>query len=212
MKLNVARAALKYIPANTIIGVGTGSTVNCFIQQLATIKHTIAGAVASSIATANLLTELKIPLVELNAVDDLAIYIDGADAFNSLRQLVKGGGGALTREKILANASQQFICIVDGSKKADILGKFPVAVEVIPMARSYVARQLVKLGGQPEYREHFVTDNHNIILDVYGWEISDPIELEQKINHIAGVVANGIFAARCADKILIGNPDSISEI
>jgi ribose 5-phosphate isomerase A len=211
MKIAVAKAALKYVPANQIIGVGTGSTVNCFIDQLATIKGKIAGAVASSKATAERLHALQIPVIELNAVDELAIYIDGADAFNSLRQLVKGGGGALTREKILANASKQFICIVDSTKKADVLGNFPVPVEVIPMARSYVARELVKFGGQPEYREGFVTDNGNIILDVYGWQITEPIELEYKINHIAGVVCNGIFAARGADKILIGSADSVVE-
>lgn len=211
MKRNVAKAALQYVPPNQVIGVGTGSTVNYFIEELATIKNTVAGAVASSDETAKRLRELQIPVLDLNSVDSLSVYIDGADAFNSLRQLVKGGGGALTREKILANASTKFICIVDASKKADVLGKFPVAVEVIPMARSYVARQLVKLGGQPEYRDKFVTDNGNIILDVYGWHINQPIELENKINQIAGVVCNGIFAARGADKILIGSTEAVIE-
>ena len=150
-------------------------------------------------------------MLDLNDVSELEIYIDGADAFNSLRQLIKGGGGALTREKIIASASKKFICLVDASKKPGILGSFPVPVEVIPMARSFVARELVKLGGQPEYREHFVTDNGNIILDVYGWQISEPIELEYKINHIAGVVSNGIFAARPADKIIIGDIDTVTE-
>lgn len=212
MKLNVAKAALQYVPQNQIIGVGTGSTVNVFIEQLASIKNTIAGAVASSEATAQRLRDLQIPVFELDAVDELAIYIDSADAFNSLKQLVKGGGGALTREKILAYASKQFICIVDASKKADVLGKFPVAVEVIPMARSYVARQLVKLSGQPQYRDKFVTDNGNIILDVYGWHINQPIELEHKIDQIAGVVCNGIFAERGANKILIGSLDAVIEL
>jgi ribose 5-phosphate isomerase A len=211
MKINVAKAALQYIPQNQIIGVGTGSTVNYFIEELAAIKNNIAGAVASSIETENRLKKLQIPIVALNDVDELAVYIDGADAFNSLRQLVKGGGGALTREKIIANASSKFICIVDANKKADVLGKFPIAVEVIPMARSFVARQLVKLGGQPQYRQDFVTDNGNIILDVFGWHITQPIELENKINQIPGVVCNGIFAMRGADKILIGSTEAVIE-
>lgn len=208
MKANVAKAALQYVPHGTVIGVGTGSTVNYFIEQLGTIKDKISGAVASSESTADRLRSLGIPVLDMNSVDEIPLYVDGADAFNSLGQLVKGGGGALTREKILANASTKFICIVDANKKADVLGKFPVAIEVIPMARSYVARQLVKLGGQPQYRENFVTDNGNIIIDVFGWHINQPIELETKINQIAGVVCNGIFAARGADKILIGTMDA----
>jgi ribose 5-phosphate isomerase A len=211
MKRNVAKAALQYVPHNQVIGVGTGSTVNFFIEELASIKNNIAGAVASSEDTADRLRALQIPVVEFNTLGDLPVYIDGADAFNSLRQLVKGGGGALTREKILAYASDKFICIVDATKKADVLGKFPVAIEVIPMARSYVARQLVKLGGQPQYRDNFTTDNGNVILDVYGWHINQPIELENKINQIAGVVCNGIFASRGADKILIGSPEAVIE-
>lgn len=205
MKLNAAQTALKYIKDNQIVGVGTGSTVQIFIEQLATIKHKIAGAVASSTATANQLQELQIPILDFNSIAELPIYIDGADAYNNLKQLVKGGGGALTREKILAYASQEFICMVDASKQPSVLGKFPVAVEVLPIARSQVARTLVKLGGQPQYREHYVTDNGNIILDVYGWEIMQPIELEQKINQIPGVVSNGIFAVRGADVIIVGD-------
>jgi ribose 5-phosphate isomerase A len=209
MKINVAKAALDYIKPNDIIGIGTGSTVNCFIESLATVKHQIGGAVASSNATAEKLKALKIPVLELNAVDELPIYIDSADAYNSLRELVKGGGGALTREKILATAAKQFICIVDANKKPGILGTFPVPIEVLPMARSFVAREIVKLGGQPQYRNNFVTDNGNIILDVYGWQINKPIELETTLNQIAGVVSNGIFAARSADIILIGSQTSI---
>lgn len=202
IKINIAKAALQYVPYNKIIGIGTGSTVNYFIEQLATIKHSIVGTVSSSVASTELLKKFKIPVFDLNAVDELPIYFDGADAFNSLKQLVKGGGGALTGEKILASASTEFICMVNSSKRVNFLGKFPVAIEVIPMARSYVAREIVKLGGQPQYRDNFVTDNGNIILDVYGWEITNPLELEAKINQIAGVVCNGIFAARCADKII----------
>lgn len=204
MKLNAAKAALKYIKEDQIIGIGAGSTVKIFIEQLATIKHKIAGVVSSSVATTQQLTAMQIPIVDFNSVVDLPIYFDGADAYNSLKQLVKGGGGALTREKILAYASKTFICLVDASKKPSILGTFPVAVEVIPIARSQVARALVKLGGQPEYRENFVTDNGNIILDTYGWQISHPMELEQQINQIPGVVCNGIFAIRGADVIIVG--------
>jgi len=204
MKLNAAKAALKYIKEDQIIGIGTGRTVKIFIEQLATIKHKIAGVVSSSVATTQQLTAMQIPIVDFNSVVDLPIYFDGADAYNSLKQLVKGGGGALTREKILAYASKTFICLVDASKKPSILGTFPVAVEVIPIARSQVARALVKLGGQPEYRENFFTDNGNIILDTYGWQISHPMELEQQINQIPGVVCNGIFAIRGADVIIVG--------
>lgn len=209
MKNCAAKAALAYVQPNSILGLGTGSTTNYFIEQLANAKLNLAGVVASSNATAELLKKHQLPLLDLNSVAELPLYIDSADAFNALRQLVKGGGGALTREKILANASQQFICIVDSSKQPTILGTFPVAVEVIPMARSYVARQLVKLGGQPQYRDKFITDNGNIILDVYNWQITQPIELETKINQISGVVSNGIFAMRGADKIIIGLENSI---
>lgn len=210
MKLRAAQAALQYIADNQIIGIGTGSTVKIFIEQLATIKHKIAGAVASSIASEQQLEQLGIPVIEFNAIDRLPLYIDGADAYNSLKELVKGGGGALTREKILAYASEKFICLVDATKQPSVLGKFPVAVEVLPMARSQVARALVALGGQPRYREHFITDNGNIILDTYGWEISQPILLEQEINQIPGVVCNGIFAIRGADEIIIGDEHGVS--
>lgn len=211
MRLNVAKAALQYVPENEIIGVGSGNTVNYFLDQLASIKHKIKGVVAGSIATEQRLKALQIPVVELNNVTELPVYIDGADAFNSLKQLVKGGGGALTREKVLATASTQFICIVDASKEAEILGTTAIPIEVIPMARSYVARELVKLGGHPQYRSNFVTDNGNIILDVHGWEIIKPLDLESKLNQIAGTVCNGIFAARRADKILIGTQDKVLE-
>jgi len=211
MKKNVAKAALKFIPDNTIIGVGTGSTVNYFIEQLASVKHQIKGAVASSVATEARLKAVQIPVLDLNTIDELPVYIDGADAFNSLKQLIKGGGGALTREKILATVSKKFICIVDATKETSILGKTAVPIEVIPMARSYVAREVVKLGGQPQYRSNFVTDNGNIILDIYGWEIEQPLELEYKLNQITGVICNGIFAARRADTILIGTQDKVLE-
>ena len=212
MKALVAKAALAYLPENKIIGVGTGSTVNFFIDQLATIKHKIEGTVASSVASEERLKSHGIPVFDLNAIPEVAVYVDGADAFNNLKQLVKGGGGALTREKIIANASKQFVCIVDATKKASILGKFPVPVEVIPMARSYVAREIIKLGGQPVYREHFVTDNGNIILDVHNWLIETPIELEHRLNNIVGVVCNGLFGERGADQLLIGQTDKVSEI
>jgi ribose 5-phosphate isomerase A len=212
MQVNAAIAALQFIEENQIIGIGTGRTVNAFITELAKIKSKIAGAVASSIATATLLHDLAIPVVDFNSVAELPLYIDGADAYNNLKQLVKGRGGALTREKILAYASEKFVCIVDATKTPSVLGEFPVAVEVIPMARSSVARALVKLGGQPQYRDKFVTDNGNIILDVYGWTIERPIELENKINQIPGVVENGIFATRIPDTILIGTEDSVKQI
>ncbi len=204
MKRNAAKTAIKYIQEDQIVGVGTGSTVNFFIDELACLKHKIAGAVSSSLETTKRLQEMHIQVLDFNAIDELPIYIDGADAYNELKQLVKGGGGALTREKILAYASKQFICMVDSSKKPSILGKFPTAIEVLPMARSSVARQITKLGGTPEYREHFTTDNGNIILDIFGWEITQPIELETKLNQIPGVVCNGIFAIRPADIIIVG--------
>lgn len=206
MKLNAAIAALKFIPENKIIGVGTGTTVNYFIEQLATIRNKISATVASSIASENLLKEYNIPVIDLNSAESIEVYVDGADAYNEAKQLIKGGGGALTREKIIAAASNKFVCIVDATKKPGVLGtKFPVPVEVIPMARSYVSREIVKLGGQPSYRDGFITDNGNTIIDVHGWEITQPIDLETKINQITGVVCNGIFAIRPADEIIIGN-------
>ncbi len=204
MKRNAAKMALKYIQEDQIVGIGTGSTVNFLIEELTSIKHKIAGTVSSSVETTKRLQAMQIPVLDFNVIDELPLYIDGADAYNELKQLVKGGGGALTKEKILAYASKQFICIVDATKQPSILGIFPVAVEVIPMARSYVARQITKLGGKPEYREHFITDNGNIILDVFGLEITQPIELETKLNQIPGVVCNGIFAIRKADVLIVG--------
>lgn len=212
LKQQVADAALKYISSDSIIGVGTGSTVNYFIDALATIKHKIKGAVASSIETEKKLKDLGIPIYDLNAVDSLPIYIDGADEFNPFKYLIKGGGGALTREKIIATTAKQFICIVDQTKEVAVLGKFPVPIEVIPMARGLVARAIVKLGGLPEYRTGFITDNGNIILDVYQLDLTDPIKMEETLNNITGVVCNGIFANRAADTILIATPQGIREI
>lgn len=207
MKKNIAIKAIELVPSNKIIGIGTGSTVNCFIEELAKIKHKIKGTVASSAASEKLLKQHNIPVYDLNVVDNVDIYFDGADSFNNHNQLIKGGGGALTREKILAAASDKFICMVDETKGPEILGKFPVPIEVIPMARSYVGRNIVKLNGQPAYREHFTTDNGNIIIDVHNWEISNPLELEQKLNNIPGVVENGIFAYNHPVQILVAKKD-----
>lgn len=204
MKIAAAEAALRYVKNISYIGVGTGSTVNYFIEALAKIRNQIEAAVASSNATAQKLKEVGIPVCDLNSVDSLPLYVDGADEFNPYLSLIKGGGGALTREKIIAASAKTFICITDESKKVDILGKFPLPVEVIPMARGHVARELVKLGGDPVYRENFITDNGNIILDVFNLDIIEPIKMEEKINNITGVVANGIFARRGADKVLMG--------
>lgn len=208
MKQTVAIAAIEYIKPNSIIGVGTGSTIAYFIAALAKIKHQIEGAVASSIDTEKKLRAIGVPILSLNDVFPLPLYIDGADEVNKQLQMIKGGGGALTREKIIATTAQKFICIADSTKKVDLLGKFPVAVEVIPMARSYVAREIVKLGGSPVYRENFITDNGNIILDVWNLEILQPKEMEQKLNNITGVVDNGIFAARSADILLLLSTES----
>ena len=212
LKKQVANAALKYISNDMIVGVGSGSTVGYFIDALATIKHKIKGAVASSLDTANKLKMHGIEVYDLNAVDNLSIYIDGADEFNSFKYLIKGGGGALTREKIIAATAKQFICIADESKEVTVLGKFPLAIEVIPMARGYVARAIVKLGGVPEYRAGFTTDNGNIILDVYQLDLTNPIHVEETLNNITGIVCNGIFARRAADKILITNAQGVREI
>jgi len=209
LKRKVAEAALKYIKDVPVIGVGTGSTVNHFIDFLADIKADIDGAVSSSEGTTARLKKAGIPVLDLNAVGTLEIYVDGADEINPLKQLIKGGGGALTREKIIAGASKQFVCIADGSKCVDVLGAFPLPVEVIPMARSYVARELVKLGGQPVWRESCVTDNHNHILDVHNLNIMEPIKLEQTINNITGVVCVGLFAMRPADVVLVSRGDEI---
>ncbi|WED43037.1 ribose-5-phosphate isomerase RpiA [Legionella cardiaca] len=212
LKEAVAKAALNQLTDEVILGIGTGSTVNYFIEQLATIRHRIDACVASSKDTEARLRALGIPVIDLNVAAEVPIYIDGADEVTAQRQMIKGGGGALTREKILASAAQQFVCIVDESKVVGHLGAFPVAVEVIPMARSFVARELVKLGGDPEYREGFITDNGNIILDVYNLEISNPVELEGLIKVIPGVVDNGLFAKRCADIVLIATKTEIKTI
>jgi ribose 5-phosphate isomerase A len=211
LKKQAAWAALEYIE-DGIVGVGTGSTVNHFIDALATIKGRIEGAVSSSIVSEQRLKEHGIPVFDLNEVGDIAIYVDGADESNHNLQLIKGGGGALTREKIIAAASEKYVCIADESKLVDVLGKFPLPVEVIPMARSYVAREIVKLGGQPVYREGFITDNSNVILDVHGWDIMEPIELEKTLNNIVGVVTNGLFAMRPADVLLLGSEDGTKTV
>jgi len=211
LKKQVAEAALRFVPEGEIIGVGTGSTANFFIDGLATLKDRIKGAVASSDATAERLKQHGIQVFSLNDVGNLPVYVDGADEVNSHREMIKGGGGALTREKIVAAAAREFICIVDASKQVKRLGTFPLPVEVIPMARSYVARKLVALGGQPEYREGFVTDNGNIILDVHNLDITNPIELETALNNIVGVVTNGLFAKRPADVVLVGENGTVNQ-
>jgi len=212
LKKQVAKAALDYVEQDTIVGVGTGSTANHFIDYLAGIKHKIEGTVASSEASAERLRSHGIPVLDLNSVSEVSVYIDGADEADRHLHLTKGGGGALTREKIVAAASRKFVCIADESKLVDVLGKFPLPVEVIPMARSYVARQLVKLGGQPVWRDGFVTDNGNVILDVHNLTITNPAELEAKLNNIPGVVTNGLFALRPADVLLLGTKDGVKTI
>ncbi len=216
LKKAAANAAIQKIEplleSTTIVGVGTGSTTNFFIDALAEIKHKFDGAVASSVASAKLLKAHHIPVYELNTVNAIAVYVDGADESNRQLQLIKGGGGALTREKIIAAVAEQFICIVDDSKLVDILGAFPLPVEVIPMARSYVARELVKLGGVPEYRQGFITDNNNIIIDVYNLNINKPLSIERSINNITGVVSNGLFAQRPADLLLVSSNDGVKSI
>lgn len=211
-KIAAAEAALDFIESGTIIGIGTGSTVDHFIDFLPRIKGKIDGAVASSIATEEKLKRHKLPVMELDQSGDLPLYIDGADEATRHLDLIKGGGGALTREKVIAAASRTFVCIVDDTKLVDVLGAYPLPVEVIPMAKSYVARQLVKLGGQPGLRENFTTDNGNLILDVRNLEIRDPVELEQTLNQITGVVTNGIFAKRGADLLLVGSSSGVERI
>jgi ribose 5-phosphate isomerase A len=211
MKKIAAEAALEYVQEG-VIGVGTGSTVNHFIDLLATVKHRIDGAVSSSEASTERLREHNIPVMDLNAAGELDLYVDGADESNHQLELIKGGGGALTRENIVAAASRKFVCIADESKLVDMLGKFPLPVEVIPMARSYVGRELVRLGGTPAWRENFITDNGNLILDVHHLEIMEPIKLEQQINNIPGVVTVGLFAQRPADILILGTPDGAKSI
>lgn len=205
MKKNAAWAALEFIPRNTVVGVGTGSTVNHFIDALASIKHDIKGAVSSSVQSTEKLKALGIEVLDLNSIDSFSVYVDGADEINAQKHMIKGGGAALTREKIVAAVADTFICIVDQSKQVELLGKFPLPVEVIPMAASYVARELTKLGGRPVLRAGVTTDNGNVILDVHDLAISEPIGLEQQINNIVGVVTNGIFAMRAADMVLVGS-------
>jgi ribose 5-phosphate isomerase A len=211
-KQQVAKAALEYVVPDTIIGIGTGTTANYFVDALATIKHKIEGTVASSNVTAERLKSHGIPVFELNSVDEISVYIDGADESNRHLHLIKGGGGALTREKIVAAVSKKFVCIADDSKLVDVLGKFPLPVEVIPMARSYVARQIVKMGGNPILREGFTTDNGNVILDVHNWQIMEPVKLETELNQITGVVTNGLFAASPADILLLGSDQGVKTI
>ena len=212
MKKTAARAALEYVLTGTVIGVGTGSTANHFIDALAGVKHKIDGAVASSNASAERLKKYGIPVLDLNNVGELAVYVDGADEATKYLQLIKGGGGALTREKIVAAVSKKFVCIADESKLVDILGAFPLPVEVIPMARSYVARQLDARGGTPVLRAGFVTDNGNVILDVHNLKIMEPAKLEAELNNIPGVVTNGIFALRPADVLLLGTPGGVQTL
>lgn len=211
MKKAVARAALEWVQENTVIGVGTGSTANFFIEALADSALQIDGAVASSETTAARLRAAGIDVHDLNSTGPLSVYVDGADESDANLNLIKGGGGALTREKIVAAASDQFVCIADASKKVSVLGDFGLPVEVIPMARSYVAREIVKLGGDPELRDQYRTDNGNIILDIFNMQISNPVELEQQLNQLAGVVSCGLFAQRPADVLLLGNADGSVE-
>ena len=213
LKRAVARAAFKYVESkledDTVIGIGTGSTANFFIEELREIAHRLNGTVASSEESARRLKEYSIPVFDLNSVGTLEIYVDGADECNEHLQLIKGGGAALTREKIIAVASKEFVCIADESKLVPVLGQFPLPVEVIPMARSYVGRQIVKLGGDPVYRENCVTDNGNHILDVFNLEILEPRKIESEINQITGVVTNGLFAERGANRLFLGTSTGV---
>ncbi len=206
-KKAAALTALKHVEENSLLGVGTGSTMNVFIELLAASGIKLAGCVASSKATATLLEKHHFEVMDLNVTGQLELYIDGTDEVNPALHLIKGGGGALTREKILAGASNRFICIADNSKEVDVLGEFPLPVEIIPMARSFVSREIVKLGADPEYREGPPTDNGNVIVDCSGFSITDPVELEARINAIPGVVTNGLFARRAADLLVIGHDD-----
>ncbi len=216
LKQAVARAAADYVASrvaeDAIIGVGTGSTANCFIDALAAMKGRFRGAVASSEATATRLKGHGIPVLDLNDVSTMPVYVDGADEVTPKLHMIKGGGGALTREKIVAAVAETFICIADGSKLVQALGKFPLPVEVIPMARAQVARELAKLGGTPKLRDGFLTDNGNIILDVHGLSIADPVDLESRINQIVGVVTNGLFARRGANVLLLGTPEGVKTL
>jgi ribose 5-phosphate isomerase A len=216
LKKAVARAAFEHVKArlrsDSVIGVGTGSTANCFIEELAALKHDLNATVASSEESARRLRAHGIPVVDLNSVAEITIYVDGADEANEYLQLIKGGGAALTREKIVAAVAKEFVCIADASKYVPVLGRFPLPVEVIPMARSHVGRQIVKLGGDPVYREGVITDNGNIILDVHNMSIVDPRKLETELNQITGVVTNGLFALKPADVLLLGTPEGVKTL
>jgi ribose 5-phosphate isomerase A len=212
LKQASARAAIGHVVEDAIVGVGTGSTANFFIDELAKMKSRVRGAVASSEASAKRLAGHGIPVLDLNQVDDIPVYVDGADEITGALAMIKGGGGALTREKIVAAVARKFVCVADASKLVERLGRFPLPVEVIPMARAYVARELAALGGQPKLREGFVTDNGNVILDVHGLSIADPAALEQRLNDIVGVVTNGLFARRPADVLLLATPQGVREI
>jgi len=211
LKFEAAKAALKYIQDDEIIGIGTGSTVNCFIELLKDHKHRIKAAVSSSIASTNKLEELGIEVIDLNDADSIPVYVDGADEVNHDLEMIKGGGGALSREKIIAAVADKFVCIADESKYVKILGEFPLPIEVLPMSRSYVARELVKLGGDPVYRHGFVTDNGNVILDLHNMGISQAKVLESKIDQMTGVVTNGLFAQRPADHLILATISGIKE-
>lgn len=216
LKKAVAQAAANYVrdrlDERTVIGVGTGSTANLFIECLGEFRHDIQATVASSEETAKRLKALQIPVIDLNSAPEVTVYVDGADEATAFLHLIKGGGGALTREKIIAAVAREFVCIADGSKLVDVLGTFPLPVEVIPMARSHVAREIVKLGGDPVYREGFITDNGNIILDVHNMSIVDPRTTESQLNQITGVVTNGLFALRPADKLILGTKDGLKTL
>ena len=212
MKRKAAEAAMEYVVEGEIIGVGTGSTVNHFIDCLAEVKDKIKGAVSSSEASTKLMQERGITVFDLNSVDSIPVYVDGADESNHGLSLIKGGGGALTREKIIAGASDKFVCIADESRMVDVMGKFPLPVEVIPMARSYIARKLVALCGRPVLRENFITDNGNVILDVHDMDIMQPIKMEDEINSWAGVVTCGLFARKGADVLILGTPDGAKTV
>lgn len=213
MKKMAAQAALQFVRPDSIVGVGSGSTVNCFIEALGSMRDQIKGAVAASKASEELLRKQGIEVFSANDVSSLDIYVDGADEINPQKMMIKGGGAALTREKIVASLTKNFICIVDSSKQVDVLGStFPLPVEVIPMARSQVARKLVSLGGSPEWRQSVVTDNGNVILDVHNFPIMNPVETEKELNNVAGVVTNGIFALNAANTVIVGTPEGVKII
>ena len=211
LKYEAAEAAIKYIQDDEVIGIGTGSTVNCFIELLAEHKHRVSAAISSSVASTDKLQKIGIEVIDLNDASDIPVYIDGADEANFELELIKGGGGALSREKIIAAVAKTFVCIADESKYVEKLGKFPLPIEVLPMSRSYVARELVKLGGDPVYRQGFVTDNGNVILDLHNLQITQAKILEAQINQIVGVVTNGLFAQRPADHLILATNNGIQE-